>query len=38
VKQIKRDKKISEEARQVFEANNLYIKLRTEINDLIEKS
>ena len=36
--QIKRDGKISEEARRVFEANNLYIKLRAEINDLIEKS
>lgn len=36
--QIKRDGKISEEARRVFDANNLYIKLRAEINELIEKS
>lgn len=36
--QIKRDGKISEETRRVFEANNLYIKLRAEINEQIEKS
>lgn len=36
--QIKRDGKISEESKQQFNSNKLPIKLRAEINDLIEKS